>query len=690
MNLEDSVREIKGVGEKTEEKLNRLDIETVKDLLHHFPYRYEDYTQVKPISELAPEERVTIEGEVEIIKNKRSKKKNMMITEAVVADSTDQLRVVWFSQPYVKKKLDTGDKIYLSGKIRKDNFGLEMINPKFEQAKGEREYTNKIIPVYHLTEGLSENKLSKILNRALEVSGQIEDWIPKKILEKAGLVQLSKAIELAHNPKQTEDIKKSQKRLKFNELFLLHLKGEVKRRAIETEKAPVVNFQKRETKDFVNSLNFDLTNDQRRAAWEIIQDLEQDHPMNRLLEGDVGSGKTVVATIAFKNVVANGYQSAFMAPTEILSKQHFNSLQQYFDDDNTTIALYTGSDNELYNLDLEDQVESKKREEVRKKIKMGNVDIVVGTHALITSKVEFNDLALAVVDEQHRFGVKQRKKLREKSGNKDTSVHFLSTTATPIPRSFALTLHGDLDLSIIKQLPPGRKPVKTRLVEEKNRPKTYEFVKKNIKQGNQAFVVCPLIESSEKMPDKKSVEEYTEYLDQEIFQQFEVGKIHGKMNSEKKNKVMSSFERGDIDILVSTSVVEVGVDIPNANMMLIEDAERFGLAQLHQLRGRVGRSDTQAYCFLFSSSSREESHKRLTFFQEHTDGFKVAEYDLKDRGPGEVFGERQSGVPKFEMASIEDRDLIKLSKKIAQEIDFEKYPKIKEKVEEFEQEVHLE
>ncbi|MFB6226201.1 MAG: ATP-dependent DNA helicase RecG [Candidatus Paceibacteria bacterium] len=689
MNLTSSIREIKGVGEKTEEKLNRLDIETVEDLLFHIPFRYEDYTQTKKIKNLEQKERVTVKGEVEIIKNRRSRKRNMIITEAVVADETDQLRVVWFSQPYVKKKLSTGDEIYLSGKIRMDDFGLEMINPKFEQAKGEREYTNKIIPIYHLTEGLSETKLNKILDKAMAVVGELKDWVPKKIRNKAQVIGLEQAIRLAHFPETTEDIVKSQRRLKFNELFLLQLRGEARRREIKSQSAPQIKFKESETKDFVSSLPFSLTRDQKKAAWEIIQDLDQNTPMNRMLEGDVGSGKTVVATIAFKNVILNEYQSTFMAPTEILAQQHFESLQEYFHED-TTIALYTGAHNEVYNLNLESETQAEKREEVRTKIKNGDVDIVVGTHALITSKVEFEDLALAVVDEQHRFGVEQRKELRQKSGSKDTEVHFLSTTATPIPRSFALTIHGDLDLSILKQLPPGRKPVKTRLVNEQNRPQAYDFIRKQINKGLQAFIICPLVEESEDMPDKKSVQEQEKYLDQEIFEDLTVEKIHGQMGSEEKNRIMNRFAAAEIDILVSTSVVEVGVDIPNANMMLIEDAERFGLAQLHQLRGRVGRSDTQAYCFLFSSSEKERAKTRLEFFQNHTDGFKVAEYDLKDRGPGEVFGKKQSGAPKFKLASIEDRDLIKLTREIARGIDFESYPQLKSRVEEWEQKVHLE
>ncbi|PSO45623.1 MAG: DNA helicase RecG, partial [Parcubacteria group bacterium QH_9_35_7] len=350
----------------------------------------------------------------------------------------------------------------------------------------------------------------------------------------------------------------------------------------------------------------------------------------------------------------------------------------------------TGSYNKLHNLKFESSNNSKKRKEIEDKIETGDVDVVVGTHALITGSIKFDKLALAVVDEQHRFGVEQRKQLKENSGDPETSVHFLSTTATPIPRSFALTIHGDLDLSIIKKLPPGRKPVKTRVVEAKNRSNAYKFTKQQLKQGRQAFVICPLVEPSEKMPEKKSVEEEYELLDEKIFSNFSVEKIHGQMSSDKKNKIMSEFAEGSIDVLVSTSVVEVGVDIPNANMMLIEDAERFGLAQLHQLRGRVGRSDQQAYCFLFSSSNQNKAKQRLEFFENHTDGFKVAEYDLKERGPGEVFGKRQSGAPKFRLASIEDRDLIKLSRNLARKIDFEKYPKLKKKLEEFEQEVHLE
>lgn len=690
MELSSSVREITGVGKKTEKRLNRLQVETIKDLLFHFPYRYEDYTQLVDIAQLKPGQNVTIKGRLEAIQNKRSKTKNMIITNGVVADDTGQIRVVWFSQPYVKKKLQTGEKIYLSGKVTEDSFGLELVNPKFEQEQEEKqEYTNKINPVYSLTEGLSEKKLTSTIEKVIDLADEIEDWVPDTIKDKYNLLDLTEAVKLAHSPRQTSDFKQAQFRLKFNELFLLQLKGQYKRQQVKSESAPEIKFKQQPTQDFVDSLPFELTNDQKITAWEIIQDLNREEPMNRMLEGDVGAGKTVVAALASYNVFLNNKQVALMAPTEILAEQHFRSLQEYLGDF-LTLGLYTNTNNELSHQEISADSKKKKREIMRSQVGRGKVDLIVGTHALISKKVEFADLGLAIVDEQHRFGVEQRKQLKENSGNEETMPHFLSMTATPIPRSFALTLYGDLDLSVIKQMPPGRKPTKTRLVEEKNHPKVYDFVSRKVKQDQQAFVVCPLIEESDNMPEKKSVLQEHQRLSEQIFPEFRVEKMHGKMEESKKSQTMQQFAAGDVDILVSTSVIEVGVDVPGATMMIVENAERFGLAQLHQLRGRIGRGNQQSYCFLFSDSTMEQTQQRLQFFENHVDGFKVAEYDLKLRGPGEVYGSRQSGMPKFNLASIEDKKLIKLTRKIARKVEFEKYPKLKDRLSEFSKEVHLE
>jgi ATP-dependent DNA helicase RecG len=690
MKLDSSVREIKGIGDKTEKRLNRLEVKTVRDLLFHFPYRYEDYTQVKDIANLQKGDNITIKGRLEAIKNKRSKTKSMIITDAVIADDTGQIRVVWFSQPYVKKKLETGEEVYLSGQITEDKFGLELVNPKFEKEDSKnKEYTSRILPQYHLTEGLTEKKLTSSLQKVIDLAEQIEDWIPEQIKEDINLIDLDEAVKLAHFPEETSDFKQAKFRLKFNELFLLQLKGEAKRKQIKTEPAPKIDFDQYKTKKFVNSLPFELTKDQKIAAWEVVQDLQQSDPMNRMLEGDVGAGKTVVATLAAYNVSQNEFQVALMAPTEILAEQHFRSMENYLGN-YLSLGLYTNTNNGLSNKDLSEKNKTEKRRTVREEIESGEVDLVLGTHALISEKMQFNNLGLAVVDEQHRFGVKQRKKLKEKSGNKETMPHFLSMTATPIPRSFALTLYGDLDLSVIKQMPPGRKPTQTRLVEEKNRPEVYEFLADKIEQDEQAFVVCPLIEPSENMADKKSVRQEYQRLNEEIFPQLQVEQMHGNIDEQKKSKVMQDFAAGEIDILVSTTVIEVGVDVPRATIMVIENAERFGLAQLHQLRGRIGRGGQNSFCFLFSDSTLEETQERLNFFENHVDGFKVAEYDLKLRGPGEVYGKRQSGLPKFQMASIEDKKLIKLTRKIAREINFTNYPKLQEKVNEFNQEIHLE
>ncbi|MBU0596975.1 ATP-dependent DNA helicase RecG, partial [Patescibacteria group bacterium] len=495
-----------------------------------------------------------------------------------------------------------------------------------------------------------------------------------------------------------EELKQAESRIKFGELFVLQLRAEMIRQSIKNYSAPKIKFKESETKDFVKSLSFELTKDQKISAWEILQDMENGEPMNRLVEGDVGSGKTVVAGIAAYNVILNGLQTVIMAPTEILAKQHFETLTKLFGD-SVSIALFTRAQYSIFNIQYSSDTKTGQKKELLNKIKNGEAKIVVGTHALLTQDVRFKNLGLVVVDEQHRFGVDQRKTIREKSGDKNTVPHFLSMTATPIPRSFALTLYGDLDLSIIKTMPIGRKAIMTRVVEPRNRSKAYEFIRAQVKQGRQVFVICPLIEEKVEggsrpartgVQEKKSVMQEYEKLSKKIFPDLNIGFLHGKMKSCEKDKAMEQFSNGTINILVSTSVVEVGVDIPNASVMMIEGAERFGLAQLHQFRGRVGRSEHQSYCFLFTDSDTDKVKKRLEFFEKNNDGFKVAEYDLEMRGPGEVYGVTQSGMMNFRLASMKDYDLIKLARKMARDIDFEKYPELKDRVKEWEGAVHLE
>ncbi len=683
--LDTRITELTRVGKTLDKRLARLGIETCEDLLYHFPFRYEDYSRIVPIAELVEGEEVTVRGKVDIIANKRSRRKRMMITEAVISDDSGQMRIAWFRQPYITKKLKAGDTVYLSGKVKQDMFGTTLQSPAFEKEQKETIHTAKIVPIYRLTSGLSQKQMRFLINQVIELADSVEEWIPDEVRDRADVMPLSEAIRALHDPESSDELEHARRRMAFDEVFILQMRAEMLRRSLSASFAPQMTFHDRQIKAFVNALPFDLTDAQRQSAWDILKDLQQQRPMNRLLEGDVGAGKTIVAALVSYNAVLDGYQVAIMAPTEILAQQHYASFCELFADKDIHVGLVTRTSRE-----------SNREESVSKKqalyyISSGAFQIVIGTHALLSEKITFHDLGLVIVDEQHRFGVEQRKRIKEQSGNDETTPHFLSMTATPIPRSYALALYGDLDLSIINQLPKGRKPVKTRFVEPRLRQKAYDFIKKQVSQGRQVFVICPLIEEDGKTGgEKKSVMSEYEKLRTEIFPDLKIGYLHGKMKSTEKDHAMGEFASGDIDILVSTSVVEVGVNIPNASVMMIEGAERFGLAQLHQFRGRVGRSSHQSYCMLFTDSESTNVKERLSFFESTTDGFKVAEYDLEMRGPGDVYGRAQSGEMHLRFASLRDKQLIALANAVAKDIDITEYPSLVDTLRRWEEQVHLE
>jgi len=697
MNLNTKVTQLKGVGNVFAKRLHKLGIHTAEDLLFHFPFRYEDYSKTIPIEELQEGQQVTIKAKIEIINTRRSPRKRTLLTEAVIADDTDQMKIVWFGQPYIKNVLSVGDMVYFSGKVQMGMLGKEMISPTYEKIQTGKEttHTARIVPMYPLTLGITQKQLRAIITQVIPLADQTTDWLPESILDQTDLIALPAAMKAIHFPETNEELSVAEKRLKFDELFLRQLRAERIRQSIKQATATQIPFDEEAMKQFVSTLPFILTKDQKVAAWEIFQDMQKPSPMNRLLEGDVGVGKTVVAAMAIKQVIDSGYQAALMAPTEILATQHFASIKKLLPD--KRIVLLTGSTLRENNTEEHKKTKKQKRQDMLEALSIGGIDLIIGTHALLTEGVLFHNLALVIVDEQHRFGVEQRKTIRNKSGDPNTMPHFLSMTATPIPRSFALTVYGDLDLSIIRQKPVGRKDIKTRVVEPKNRQKAYDFIRTQVEQGRQVFVICPLIEQKEKedeqpetVSEKKSVMSEYEKLQQTIFPTLRIEYLHGKMKSIEKEMVMSRFAHGDFDILVSTSVVEVGVDIPNASVMMIEDADRFGLAQLHQFRGRVGRGAHQSYCFLFTQSDSMQAIARLDYFEAHTDGFDVAEYDLEQRGPGEVYGVHQSGMGQFRLATMADIDLIKLARETARDIDFKKYPQLKKQVGEWEKKVHLE
>lgn len=693
MDLNTKISELGKVGKKVAKLFDSLGVKKAKDLLYYFPFRYEDYRQIVSVADLKEGELVTICVQVELVANKRSFKSRRMITEALVSDKSGSVRVKWFNQPYIIKNIKTGDVIYLSGKVKSDMLGPQLVSPLYEKYKKETTHTARLVPIYPLTKSLTQKQVRFLMNEVVGLLEKIEDWLPKNILEFADLTPLANALRGIHFPTDEHELKLSEDRLKFDELFLVQMKAELAKKGKELLRAPNIIFQEEKIKQFVSSLPFSLTKSQKVSAWEILQDINKNSPMNRLVSGDVGSGKTVVAAMAMYDVFLNDYQAVIMAPTEILAFQHYQSLVKLYKGLNITVALLTGNQ-----MQINDQVEPEKisKKVFLEQIKNGTINIIVGTHALLSDNVIFKKLGLVVVDEQHRFGVEQRKLIKTKG----TGAHFLSMTATPIPRSLALMIYGDLDVSIINELPPGRKTIITKLVEPIKRDKAYQFIREQVKQGRQVFVICPLIEVADTegqtlifgAEDKKSVLSEYEKLSKQTFPDLRVGFLHGKLKPKEKDEVMGKFKNGEIDLLVSTSVVEVGVDIPNASVMMIEGAQSFGLAQLHQFRGRVGRSVHQSYCLLFTSSDSAKSMERLKFFEQHNDGFQLAEKDLEVRGPGEVYGTEQSGEIGLRLAKLTDRELIKKAReaaKIAME-NIKDNPKLLARVKDWKKETHLE
>lgn len=677
ISLDSKITELYRVGKTTSNLLKKLGLETVHDLLFYFPFRYDDFTNSRLIAEIKPGENVQVIGTIELIQNKKSYKRRMFITEALITDESDSLKVIWFNQPFLTRTFKPGDRISLAGKVTESQGSLAMISPVAEKTYSDSLiHTKGLVPNYHLTENLTQKQIRYLIKEIIPLADKINDWLPAAIKTRLNLLDLDKALRQVHFPKNAEEIKAARERLGFTELFLRQLKSQMIKLELKSRRAPEIEFKETETKKFVSSLPFKLTGAQKKTAWEILRDLAKPVPMSRLLEGDVGSGKTLVVALALLNVALNKKKSVLMVPTEILASQHFNYLNKLFAPYNFKIALLTRS---------------------HKDKTADEADIIVGTHALIQENVKFKNLALAVVDEQHRFGVGQRRKILDFNSAPDQTPHFLSLTATPIPRSLALTIYGDLDLSIINEMPLGRKAVITKIVTEANRAKAYDFIRTEIKAGRQAFVVCPLIDESDRL-GVKSVKAEHARLDKEIFPELRVGLLHGKLKSKEKEKIMTDFLSNKIQILVATTVIEVGMDIPNASLMIIEGAERFGLAQLHQFRGRVGRSDAQSYCLLFPSSEEITNPKtlaRLDALTKWSDGLTLAKIDLELRGAGELYGLSQSGFPEFQIASLFDYENIKKAQDearalIAADPELNEYPLLKAKLGEWENDAHLE
>jgi ATP-dependent DNA helicase RecG len=683
------------IGAATAKKLKKLELSTVQDLLLYFPFRYDDFSKVTPIKDLKPGESANVVGRLELIQNKRSFRRRMHITEALVTDGDSSVKIIWFNQPYIAKNLKEGDRISIAGKVDEDFSGPYFSAPSYERLTDDAAvHTQGLVPNYHLTEGLTQKQLRYFLSQIIKLAEELPDWLPEEIRKKYKLSSYAKAVKKIHFPKTFAESEESRRRIAFNELILLQLQSQLVRRELAAAQAVPITFQEEATKKFVARLKFKLTNDQRKAAWAILRDLELGRPMSRLLEGDVGSGKTVVAALALLNVALAGKQAVLLAPTEILAAQHFATLSKLFEETNIRIGLVTRSVKEVFRFQVSGFSEkSKKTAKLTADFVIQNSDIVIGTHALIQDKIEFKNLALAVIDEQHRFGVAQRQMLLEKAGG-GLTPHLLSLTATPIPRSLALGIYGDLDISVIKESPLGRKKILTKIVPEDKRSAAYKFIREQIVAGRQVFVICPLIDFSDKLGVKAVKQEY-ERLDKLVFPDLKIGIMHGKMKSAEKEKVMREFLENKIKILVSTSVVEVGVDVPNASVMIIEGAERFGLAQLHQFRGRVGRSVHQSYCFLFSEGTAPASLERLETLVNNFDGFELAKMDLKVRGAGQLYGTEQSGFPELKIATLFDYELMKEAREaalalIGEDPELKKWPELKALIRPLLEGIHLE
>jgi len=656
---------IKGISSSMATKFGKLGVKTVRDLLYFFPHRHLDYSQRKSISQLTEGEEETIIANVWQAHETRLGGRRS--TEAIVGDETGNVRIVWFNNPYLAKTLKTNTRIVVSGRVGLFNGRHVFESPEWELVEDrELVHTGRMVPLYSLTQGLRPRQVRNLMKGVVDQwTWQAEDFLPPELRERCNLLELPQAISQAHYPEDEEVKAEARVRLAFDELFILQL-GVLGKKRDWQESQPGSPFSVKTSvlNAFLDSLPFKLTSAQQRVLEELLADLQRQQPMSRLLQGDVGSGKTVVATAALLMAAANGYQGAFMAPTEILAEQHFATIGQLLsrvghqEEKEDYLFSYSGVlSRPLTVALLIGDVTQAKKHELQQRIANGDIDIVIGTHALIQKDVEFYRLGLAVVDEQHRFGVTQRSALRQKG----FSPHMLVMTATPIPRTLALTLYGDLDLSVIDQLPPGRQVVKTKWLKPTQRESAHAFIRRQVADGHQVFIICPLIEESEAVQARAAVVEY-QRLSEEVFPELRLGLLHGRMSSDEKDKVMRHFRSGEMDILVSTPVVEVGIDVPNATVMLVESADRFGLSQLHQFRGRVGRGQEQSYCMLLSQNPSEVGRQRLDIIEKVQDGFQLAEEDLKLRGPGEFFGTRQSGLPDLRMARLSDVALLELAR----------------------------
>ena len=669
ITLDTPLKDLPRISPQYAKRLEKLELLTVKDLLYHFPSRYEDFATIYKINDLAVDAQATIIGTASDVSTRTIPKRHLSITTAIISDDSGSINAIWFNQPFIENSLSENKEYRLSGKVAFNNKnGMHFSAPNIERVDRTPTSTGRLVPIYPETAGITSKWLRWQIHMILAKDLAFPDPLPQHILSELHLPRLETALKLMHYPRTMTDVEYVHKRFVFEEMFILQLITLRMRARLSKEKACAIPFDESLIKDFVASLPFVPTDAQRKSAFQILTDMSKPIPMNRLLNGDVGAGKTLVAMIAALACAKAGSQVAILAPTEVLALQHFTNFLNFFTPYNISVGLLTGA----YKMHGEHPalIQNITRPSMLTHIKDGTISIVIGTHAIIQEDVVFHDLALIVVDEQHRFGVAQRAKLAQKSlesndGNIKTVPHFLTMTATPIPRTFALALFGDLHVSLLDEKPRNRKEIITHIVHPNKQNEIYDFIKKEIASGRQAYIVLSLVEESDALQNVKAAKEEFERLSRDVFTHLSLGLMHGRLKAKEKEKLMADFKNNMIHVLISTSVIEVGVDVPNATIMIIENAERFGLSQLHQFRGRIGRGEHQSYCFLFSTHFNSP---RLRAMEKYTDGFKLAEIDLKLRGPGEFLGSQQSGIPDGAMQNISNIKLVTLTQKYAKDI----------------------